>query len=89
MKSTFTYFLDADNYTIVAINDLFRMFIMQITAQFLFSINNDVDYFSEIFIENLLCIMIGLFTYWFIFNRFFSVSNDKIEQYDYNDQYFP
>ncbi len=89
MKSVFTYHMDVDNYTVVAMNDLFRMFIMQITAQFLFSLNNDVDYLSEIFVENLLCIMIGLFTYWFLFNRFFSVTNDKIDQYDYRDKYFP
>ena len=70
MEALYRIELDVDNNTITMINDLTRMFIMQVVVQIMFYLRNDnVELWSNIFLENLLFILLGLFVYWFVFNR--------------------
>ena len=72
MEALYRIELDVDNNTITMINDLTRMFIMQVVVQIMFYLRNDnVELWSNIFLENLLFILLGLFIYWFVFNRLF------------------
>ena len=78
--------LDIDDNTLVMINDLSRMFIMQVVVQSLFYLRHDsTELLSDIFIENLLFILLGLFVYWFVFNRLVTFDNgNKDEQDNYH-----
>ena len=67
MEALYRIELDVDNNTITMINDLTRMFIMQVVVQIMFYLRNDnVELWSNIFLENLLFILLGLFIYWLI-----------------------
>ena len=79
--------LDVDNNTITMINDLIRMFTMQVVVQIMFySRHDNVDLWSNIFLENLLFILLGLFIYWFVFNRFVIFNN---KEKNLEDNYYP
>jgi len=75
--------LDIDDNTLVMINDLSRMFIMQVVVQSLFYLRHDsTELLSDIFIENLLFILLGLFVYWFVFNRLVIFDNGNQDGHD-------
>ena len=87
MEALYRIELDVDNNTITMINDLTRMFIMQVVVQIMFYLRNDnVELWSNIFLENLLFILLGLFIYWFVFNRFVIFDN---KEKDLEDNYHP
>jgi hypothetical protein len=71
--------LDIDKYTLITINDILRMFVIQVVAQVLFSFKNDSDLFTGIFIENTLFLLLGVIVYWFVFNNLlvFTSNEDK------------
>ena len=59
MEALYRIELDVDNNTITMINDLTRMFIMQVVVQIMFYLRNDnVELWSNILLENLLFILI-------------------------------
>ena len=87
MEALYRIELDVDNNTITMINDLTRMFIMQVVVQIMFYLRNDnVELWSNIFLENLLFILLGLFIYWFVFNRFVIFDN---KEKNLEDNYHP
>ena len=87
MEALYRIELDVDNNTITMINDLTRMFIMQVVVQIMFYLRNDnVELWSNIFLENLLFILLGLFIYWFVFNRFVIFDN---KEKNLENNYYP
>ena len=87
MEALYKIELDVDNNTIIMINDLSRMFVMQVVFQIMFYLRNDnVELWSNIFLENLLFILLGLFIYWFVFNRFVIFNN---KEKNLEDNYYP
>ena len=87
MEALYRIELDVDNNTITMINDLTRMFIMQVIVQIMFYLRNDnVELWSNIFLENLLFILLGLFIYWFVFNRFVIFDN---KEKNLENNYYP
>ena len=87
MEALYKIELDVDNNTIIMINDLSRMFVMQVVVQIMFYLRNDnVELWSNIFLENLLFILLGLFIYWFVFNRFVIFNN---KEKNLEDNYYP
>ena len=77
MDSMFTINLDTDDYNLLVINDLVRMFIIQLVVQILFFLRHDkVELFSTVFIENTLFILLGIFIYWLLFNNMFTFTNE-------------
>ena len=85
----FTINLDIDNYNLLVINDLIRMFIIQLVVQVLFFLRHDkVELFSKVFIENTLFILLGIFIYWLFFNNILTFTNkgeDKDKDKDDHD----
>ena len=78
IQSMFTIQLDTDNYNILIINDLIRMFIIQMVVQVLFFIRHDnLELFSSLFIENTLFILVGIIAYWLVFNNIVLFTNNK------------
>jgi hypothetical protein len=76
LKSMLTIELDIDDYNILALNDIVRMFVIQFVVQILFFLRNDkVELFSMVFIENTLFILLGVFVYWMIFNNIILFTN--------------
>jgi len=66
----FTVKLDTSTYNIVLLNDLARMFVIQLVAQVLFFLRYDnLELFSMVFIESTLFILLGLVVYWLVFNN--------------------
>ena len=66
----FTIQLDTSTYNIVLLNDLARMFIIQLVAQVLFFLRYDnLELFSMVFIESTLFILLGIIVYWLVFNN--------------------
>jgi len=66
----FTIKLDTSTYNIVLLNDLARMFVIQLVAQVLFFLRYDnLELFSMVFIESTLFILLGLVVYWLVFNN--------------------
>ena len=60
--------LDINDYSLLALNDMVRMAIIQIVVQILFFLRHDnVELFSAVFLENTLFIVMGVFIYWIIF----------------------
>lgn len=79
--------LDINNYNLLVLNDLARMFIIQITVQVLYYLRHDnIDLFSNIFLENTLFILLGIFIYWLIFNNIVIFTNDNTDHTD-NTEY--
>jgi hypothetical protein len=80
MNNPFIIDINVSDYEIVVINELLRMFTLQIVVQVLFYLRNDkIELFSVSFIENTLFIMLGLIVYWFVVNNFIIISNKKEE----------
>lgn len=78
MDTNFTFNLNLSDYEIIAINDLLRMFTLQVVVQVLFYMRNEkLELFSLSFIENTLFILLGLIVYWFVVNKFIVISNKK------------
>tara|TARA_Y100000768_G_C23981867_1_gene686327 strand:- start:2493 stop:2810 length:318 start_codon:yes stop_codon:yes gene_type:complete len=83
LKSMLTIELDIDDYNILALNDIVRMFVIQFVVQILFFLRNDkVELFSMVFIENTLFILLGVFVYWMIFNNIILFTNKPTKDKD-------
>ena len=82
----FTINLDIDNYNLLVINDLMRMFIIQLVVQILFFLRHDkVELFSTVFIENTLFILLGIIIYWLLFNNILIFTNEEKNKDNNND----
>ena len=78
MNDKFIFNLDVSDYELVAINDLIRMFTLQMVVQILFYLRNEkLELFSLSFLENTLFILLGLIVYWFVVNKLAVVTNKK------------
>ena len=78
IQSMFTIQLDTSTYNLVLLNDLARMFIIQVVVQVLFFLrHDDLEIFSSMFIENTLFILLGIIVYWLVFNNIISFTNKK------------
>ena len=85
LQSMFTIQLDTSTYNIVLLNDLARMFIIQLVAQVLFFLRYDnLELFSMVFIESTLFILLGILVYWLIFNNIitFTTTDTKDKSLD-------
>ena len=88
-QSIFTIKLDTDNYNLLVINDLMRMFVIQFVVQILFFLRNDkIELFSTIFIENTLFTLLGLLVYWLVFNNIILFTNKKIDDSSISNQFY-
>ena len=88
LKSMLTIELDIDDYNILALNDIVRMFVIQFVVQILFFLRNDkVELFSMVFIENTLFILLGVFVYWMIFNNIIIFTNKSTKDKDPDNFY--
>ena len=89
LNNIFRIKLDINDYSLLALNDMVRMAIIQIVVQILFFLRHDnVELFSAVFLENTLFIVMGIFIYWIIFNNlviFTNKTDDK--KLDINDYY--
>ena len=85
LNSMFKIHLDMDDYDILVINDLMRMFIIQLVVQVLFFLRHDkLELFSMVFIEQTLFILLGIVVYWIIFNNVIVFTNkDEPKLSDY------
>lgn len=80
--------LDITDYQLKTLNDLLRMFVLQMVVQFLIYLRHDsIELFSQTFIENTLFILLGLFVYWMIFNNLIIVSNKPDESIQLSNYY--
>ena len=60
--------LDLSNYNVIALNDTIRMLVIQVVVQVLFVLRNpEIEFFSNIFIENTLFIILGVIIYWLVY----------------------
>ena len=76
----YVFTIDVNDYQLLAINDLLRMFIIQLITQILFYLRHDsIELLSVIFIENTLFILLGLLVYWLVFNNIILFTNKKID----------
>jgi hypothetical protein len=74
----FTMNLDMNDYNLLALNDIMRMFIIQLVVQVLFFLRNDkVELFSTVFLENTLFILLGVLIYWIVFNNVVVFTNKE------------
>jgi hypothetical protein len=74
----FTINLDVSEYDLLVINDLMRMFIIQLVVQVLYFLRHDkVELFSTVFLESTLFILLGIIIYWLLFNNILIFTNDK------------
>ena len=84
----FTINMDTDNYNLLVINDLARMFIIQLVVQILFFLRHDkVELFSTVFIENTLFILLGIIIYWLFFNNILTFTNKEDDKVELNNYY--
>ena len=84
IESMFTINLDISDYDLLVINDLMRMFIIQLVVQVLYFLRHDkVELFSTVFLESTLFILLGVIIYWLLFNNLLIFTND--ENKDKND----
>ena len=85
IDSIFTIKLDVDNYNLLVINDLMRMFIIQLVMQILFFLRHDkVELLSTIFIENTLFILLGIVIYWLLFNNILIFTNERRDKNEHS-----
>ena len=78
MKPMVEIELDTDNYTILVINDVMRMLIIQVVVQVLFAMkNSSIECFSQVFIENTLFIILGVMVYWLVFKSIVDFKSTK------------
>ena len=84
IESMFTINLDVSEYDLLVINDLMRMFIIQLVVQVLYFLRHDkVELFSTVFLESTLFILLGVIIYWLLFYNILIFTND--ENKDKND----
>ena len=81
----FTINLDVSEYDSLVINDLMRMFIIQLIVQVLYYLRHDnVELFSMVFLETTLFILLGIIIYWLLFNKIVIFKNkDKSDLDNY------
>ena len=78
IESMFTINLDISDYDLLVINDLMRMFIIQLVVQVLYFLRHDkVELFSTVFLESTLFILLGVIIYWLLFNNILIFTNDE------------
>jgi len=75
IESLFTLLLDVDDYGIIVVNDIFRMFALQFFSQLMYSFMNNVEFLSSGFVENTSYILLSLLIYWYVFNRLVYFTN--------------
>ena len=84
----FTIELDTSHYNLLILNDLARMFIIQIGVQVLFFLRHDnLELFSVKFFEVTLFILLGLLVYWIVFNNIITFTT-KEEKDPSLDKYY-
>lgn len=71
MSSLLSFDLNIDKEYIPLINDIIRMSVIQIVAQFLFCLSNPSQnsMFGETFIQTLFFLLIGIVVYWLIIRK--------------------
>jgi hypothetical protein len=70
LVSLFNVELNIDKEYIPLINDIIRMFIIQIVAHALFVVNNkNVGFFDANFLQMLVFILLGIATYWMVVRK--------------------
>lgn len=79
--------LDISQYNMVALNDFMRLFVIQLVSQIFYSINHNTEVFSNVFMETTLYILMGVLSYWFIFNYFISFTNKNDNKPYYQELY--
>ena len=88
MNSFYEILIDTNAYNIIIINDFFRMFVIQIFSQFLYSYMNNLEFLSPSFVENTSYILLSILVYWLVFNRIFyftsKTEKNKETKYDSN-----
>ena len=85
----FTINLDVSEYDLLVINDLMRMFIIQLVVQVLYFLRHDkVELFSTVFLESTLFILLGIIIYWLLFNNILIFTNDTNKDKSNLDNYY-
>jgi|TARA_B110001469_G_C9470270_1_gene236394 energy-coupling factor transporter transmembrane protein EcfT len=80
--------LNVSSYELLVINDLFRMFIIQLVVQGLFVLRHgNLSFLSQIFIENTLFILLGILIYWLVFNYIIKFKTDTENSKNLNNHY--
>lgn len=80
--------LDISDDNLVMLNDILRLFVIQVVTQILFYMRHDnIELFSTIFIENLIFILLGVFMYWYIFDKFIFITNKNNKDNKYQRIY--
>ena len=71
MSSLWQINLNIDDEYKPMINDVYRMFIIQIVAQILFCFTDPINnsLFEESFIQTLFYILLGICTYWLVIKK--------------------
>lgn len=71
MSSLLSFDLNIDKEYLPLINDVIRMSVIQIVAQFLFVLSNPSQnsMFGETFIQTLFFLLIGIAVYWLIIRK--------------------
>ena len=74
-SSIYKFDLDIDKEYIPAINDIIRMFIIQLVVNIMFYVSNPKEnaLLNETFLETLLYILLGVMTYWLIIRKLVSI----------------
>jgi len=83
MNSLFTLSFDIDSQYIPMINDLLRIFIIQIVAQCLFSLSRKEKIFaflSEIFIQTISYLLVGVLFYWLVVHKIVQIRSSRQTQ---------
>jgi hypothetical protein len=79
---------DISDNELYMINDILRLFIIQLITQILFYMRHDnIELFSTIFLENVLFLLIGVFVYWMVFDKFVFITNKNNEDKKYQKIY--
>jgi energy-coupling factor transporter transmembrane protein EcfT len=80
--------LDVTNYELLVLNDLMRMFVIQVVVQALFVIRNDnLIFLSQIFVENTLFILLGILVYWLLFNHIIKFKTKDTDSTNLNNHF--
>ena len=69
MESLFEIDLDIEKEYLPMVNDLIRMGVIQLVAQLLFTLTTTEKFFSQIFIQTLFYLLIGIGVYWLIIRK--------------------
>jgi hypothetical protein len=82
MASLFHVKLNIPVELLPMINDVIRMGVIQIVAQFLFYATNSKEnpFFSEFFLQTMLYLLIGVVFYWIIIRKLFIVEHASCEK---------